>query len=162
MNYEDYRARRKIIATRYGEFAYLNVGDGPPAVFVHGLFMSGYMWHQVVDALRGERRCIAYNLPGHGHTRTTADPAVSLQGHAEMLEAFCDALGLEDIDLVANDTGGAIAQALAVRRPEMLRTLTLTNCEARDVLPSTNELAQMVNDLAEQGQLAPALKDVPE
>jgi pimeloyl-ACP methyl ester carboxylesterase len=67
-------------------------------------------------------------------------------------------LGVEQLDLVGNDTGGAFAQALTVRRPDLVRSLTLTNCEARDVLPSQNELAQMVNRLAEQGQLAQALK----
>jgi pimeloyl-ACP methyl ester carboxylesterase len=66
MIYEEYRALRKTVATPFGEFAYLDVGDGPAAVFVHGLFMSGYMWHRSIDEVKGERRCIAYNLPAHG------------------------------------------------------------------------------------------------
>ena len=74
-----------------------------------------------------------------------------------MLEAFCDALGLAELDLVANDTGGAFAQGLAVRAPNRIRTLTLTNCEARDWMPSQHELGQLVKSLAEQGQLAPVL-----
>ena len=158
MDYAEYQAEKQTVSTPHGEFAYVDVGEGAPVVFVHGLFVSGYMWHQVIAELRSERRCIAYNLPHHGGTEVGDDHELSLDANAEMLESFCDALGLDQLDLVANDTGGAIAQALAVRRPERLRSLTLTNCEARDVLPSSAEIAQLVANLAEQGQLAPALK----
>jgi pimeloyl-ACP methyl ester carboxylesterase len=158
MTYEDYLALRKTIATPFGEFAYLDVGEGPPAVFVHGLFMSAFMWHRSIDAVTEERRCIAYNLPAHGGSEVADDQDLGLEANAAMLESFCDALELEDFDLVANDTGGAIAQALAVRDPSRIRTLTLTNCEARDWLPSKSELGQLVTTLAEQGQLAQVLK----
>ena len=158
MDYREYQAELKTIDTPHGEFAYVEVGDGPAVLFVHGLFVSAYMWHQVIAELRGERRCVAYNLPHHGGTRVADDHDLSVEANAQMLEAFCDALGLDRFDLVGNDTGGAFAQALAVRRPEAIRSLTLTNCEARDVLPSSNELAQTITALAEQGQLAPALK----
>ena len=158
MTYEQDRALRKMVATPFGEFAYLDVGKGPPAVFLHGLFMSGYMWHRSIDAVKDERRCIAYNLPAHGGTEVADDQDLGLEANVAMLEAFCDALGLEHFDLVANDTGGALAQALAVREPSRIRTLTLTNCEARDWMPSKSELGQLVATLAEEGQLAQVLK----
>jgi pimeloyl-ACP methyl ester carboxylesterase len=158
MTYEEYQAQRKSVTTPFGEFAYIDVGEGPAAVFVHGLFMSAYMWHRTIDAVKSQRRCIAYNLPAHGGSEVADDQELSLDANAEMLEAFCDALGLEGFDLVANDTGGAVAQALAVRIPSRIRTLTLTNCEARDWMPSQAELGQLVATLAERGQLAPVLK----
>ena len=158
MTYDDYKALRRSVTTPFGEFAYAETGDGPPAVFVHGLFMSGFMWHRVIDAVRDERRCIAYNLPVHGGSEVGDDQPLDLDANAAMLEAFCDALGLDELDLVANDTGGAVAQAFAVRRPERIRTLTLTNCEANDWMPSKNELGQLVKQLAEQGQLAALVK----
>lgn len=156
MNLSEYTEQRKSVKTKFGEFAYLDAGEGPTALFVHGLFVSGYLWRNVIDQLRGERRCIAYNLAGHGHTHASPDADLSLQGHAEMLEAFCDELGLDSIDLVANDTGGAIAQVFTVRNVDRVRSLTLTNCEARDVLPSSADFAQLIKSLAEQGELAPA------
>lgn len=165
MTADEYRALTQSIETPHGRFAYLDVGDGPATVFVHGLFMSGYMWSKVVDALKGERRCIAYNLPVHGGSDVAADQPLDLASQAEMLGGFCDALGLTQFDLVANDTGGAIAQAFAVRAPERVRSLALTNCEARDWMPSKNELGQLVAQLAEAGQLAPLVKgfydDIP-
>jgi pimeloyl-ACP methyl ester carboxylesterase len=158
MTYEEYLALRKTIATPFGDFVYVNVGEGPPAVFVHGLFMSAYMWHRSIDAVKGERRCIAYNLPAHGGSEVADDQDLGLDANVAMLEAFCDGLDLDAFDLVANDTGGAIAQGLAVRSPDRVRTMTLTNCEARDWMPSQAELRQLVGTLAEQGQLAPVLK----
>lgn len=155
MNLDEYTTRRKLVTTKFGDFAYVDAGDGPPAVFVHGLFVSGYLWRNVIEGIRDERRCIAYNLPAHGHSRLSADQDLSLGANADMLAAFCDALGFDKIDLVANDTGGAIAQVFTVRHPERVRTLTLTNCEARDVLPSPNELAQLIFSLASRGELAP-------
>jgi pimeloyl-ACP methyl ester carboxylesterase len=158
VTYEEYLALRRKVTTPFGEFAYLDVGEGAPAVFVHGLFMSAYMWHSSIAAVRGERRCIAYNLPAHGGSEVAEDQDLDLDANVTMLEAFCDTVGLEEFDLVANDTGGAFAQALAVRNPSRIRTLTLTNCEARDWMPSRAELAQLVTSLAEQGELAPVLK----
>lgn len=157
MNLDEFNAHRKQVETGFGAFAYAEVGEGPPAVFVHGVFVSGYMWRHVMDALRGERRCIAYNLPGHGGSRVAPDQDLSLPAQAEMLEAFCEALGLSDIDLVANDTGGAVAQIFAVRRPDLLRTLTLTNCEVHEVVPSPDPLPNLIVGMAERGELAPLL-----
>jgi pimeloyl-ACP methyl ester carboxylesterase len=158
VTYEDYKALRRTVATPFGEFAYIDVGEGPAALFVHGLFMSAYMWHRSIDAIKDERRCIAYNLPAHGGSEVPDDQDLGLEGNVAMLAAFCDALGLDEFDLVANDTGGAFAQALAVRDASRVRTLTLTNCEARDWMPSKSELGQLVASLAEQGQLAEILK----
>jgi pimeloyl-ACP methyl ester carboxylesterase len=158
MTYEDYKTLRKTVTTRHGEFAYIDVGDGPAVMFLHGLFVSAYMWHRVIDEVKAERRCIALNLPHHGGSEVDDDQELTLDANVEMLEGFCDALGLDELDIVANDTGGAFAQGFAVRHPDRVRTLTLTNCEARDWMPSHDELAQLVNKLASDGQLAPALK----
>jgi pimeloyl-ACP methyl ester carboxylesterase len=157
MTYEEYQALRKTVTTPFGEFAYLDVGEGPTAVFVHGLFMSAYMWHRTIDAVKEDRRCIAYNLPAHGGSEVADDQDLGLGANVAMLESFCDTLGLEEFDLVANDTGGAFAQGLTVKDPSRIRTLTLTNCEARDWLPSKSELGELVGTLAEQGQLAQVL-----
>ena len=54
---------------------------------------------------------------------------------ARFLADFCVGLGLTDIDLVANDTGGAISQVFATGHPELLHTLTLTNCETHKNVP---------------------------
>ena len=153
MNLERFNSLRRTIDTDLGEIGYAELGEGPPAVFVHGLFVSSYLWRDVIEQVSSERRCIAYDLPAHGFSPPNPDLDLSLGGLASHLEALCDALDLRDIDLVANDTGGAIAQAFATRRPDRLRTFTLTNCEADDVLPANDPLPQAAVQLAREGQL---------
>jgi pimeloyl-ACP methyl ester carboxylesterase len=126
---------KQRVMTRVGEVAFLECGEGPVALFVHGVFLNSQVWRGVIDRVRGERRCIALDLLGHGDTPVGPDQDVSFRGHAELLEAFCAVMGLDQVDLVANDSACAIAQIFAVRHPERIRTLTLTNGDIHDNYP---------------------------
>jgi pimeloyl-ACP methyl ester carboxylesterase len=135
MKLDQFNAHRSTVTTPAGEVAYVDVGEGPAVLFVHGVVMSSYLWRNVIDALQGERRCIALDLPAHGRTRVLPDQDLSARAQAEVLEGLCEALELEQVDLVANDTGGAIAQIFTVHHRDRVRTLTLTNCDCHDQLP---------------------------
>jgi pimeloyl-ACP methyl ester carboxylesterase len=127
---------RSLVRTQSGPASYIDTGGpGRAALFVHGLGTSSYLWRHVIDQLGGERRCVAVDLPLHGHTPAAAGQDFSLPGLARFVADFCDALELAEVDLVANDTGGAVSQVFAAGHPERLHTLTLTNCEAHDNLP---------------------------
>jgi pimeloyl-ACP methyl ester carboxylesterase len=127
---------RDQVQTKSGPASYIDTGGpGRVALFVHGLGTSSYLWRHVIDQLDGQRRCVAVDLPLHGQTPAAADQDFTLPGFARFLAEVCEGLELTDIDLVANDTGGAISQVFATGHPELLHTLTLTNCEAHDNLP---------------------------
>ena len=127
---------RSQVDTRSGPASYVDTGGpGRPVLFVHGLGTSSYLWRHVIGQLDGQRRCVAVDLPLHGQTPAAAGQDFSLPGLARFLADFCDGLELNDIDLVANDTGGAISQVFAAGHSERLHTLTLTNCETHDNLP---------------------------
>ncbi|HEU5159221.1 MAG TPA: alpha/beta hydrolase [Streptosporangiaceae bacterium] len=145
----------RTVQTRSGEMAYVDAGQGRVALFVHGVGTSSHLWRNVIEALRDEpeRRCVAIDLPLHG--ATPPRPDYSLPALAEAIEDFCAALDLTGIDLVGNDTGGAIAQVFAARHPERLRTFTLTNCDAHDNMPPEQFKATI--ELAERGELAPLI-----
>jgi pimeloyl-ACP methyl ester carboxylesterase len=144
---------RSQVHTRSGPASYIDTGGpGRAVLFVHGVGSSSYLWRHVIDQLDGQRRCVAFDLPLHGSTPAAADQDFSLPGLARFLADGCEALGLTDIDLVANDTGGAIAQVFAVGRPERLHTLALTNCEAHDNVPPKALLPVVL--LARMGLLA--------
>jgi len=153
MTIDELEQHRRTVTTGYGTTSYLDVGEGAPALFVHGLATSAYLWRKVVSELAGRRRCLAVDLPLHGRTPATAEQDFSLSGLARFLEDFCTALELPPVDLVANDTGGAIAQVFAARNPGRVATLTLTNCEAHDNLPPPGLLPTVV--LARLRLLAP-------
>ena len=154
MQLSQLNAHRHTAATRFGEISYLDLGAGPTALFVHGIATNAYLWRHVMDALSGQRRCIAIDLPLHGQSPVTAEQDLSLAALAAGLDDFCEVLGLTEIDLVANDTGGAIAQIFAARHPQRLATLTLTDCDTVDNLPP--EAFKPTIELAAAGNLAPS------
>jgi len=148
----DHRGR---VSTASGDISYTDIGEGPVALFVHGVGTNGLLWRKVMAALAGERRCVAPDLPGHGGSPVTPEQDLSLGGLARLIEDFCRSLELGEFDLVANDTGGAIAQVFAVHHTDRLRTLTLTNCDTQGNLPP--EAFRPVVELAERGELAPIM-----
>jgi pimeloyl-ACP methyl ester carboxylesterase len=135
VNLAEYDSNRRLVETDSGPVACVDVGSGPPALFVHGVGTSGLLWRNAIGALKEERRCIALDLPLHGHTPVRPDQDVSLTGLASVVENFCAALDLTGVHLVANDTGGAVAQIVAAHQPQRLATLTLTNCETPGNVP---------------------------
>jgi pimeloyl-ACP methyl ester carboxylesterase len=144
---------RGQVLTRSGPASYVDTGGpGRPALFVHGLGTSSYLWRHVIDQIGSQRRCVAVDLPLHGRTPAAADQDFSLPGLARFVADCCDALELTGIDLVANDTGGAVAQVFAAGHAERLHTLALTNCETHDNLPPKALLPSVL--LARMGLLA--------
>jgi pimeloyl-ACP methyl ester carboxylesterase len=144
---------RGQVRTRSGPASYIDTGGpGRAVLFAHGLGTSSYLWRHVIGQLDGQRRCVAVDLPLHGQTPAAADQDLSLPGLARFLADCCDALELTDVDLVANDTGGAVAQVFAAGHLQRLHTLTLTNCEAHDNLPPKALLPAVL--LARMGLLA--------
>ena len=154
MQLSELDAHRRTVATRSGQISYIDIGTGPVALFVHGIATNAYLWRHVISALTSQRRCIAVDLPLHGRSPVTEEQDLSLAALAAGLDDFCEALGLTGIDLVANDTGGAIAQIFAARHPHRLATLTLTNCDTGDNLPP--EAFKPMIELAAAGDLAPS------
>lgn len=132
---------------------YLDTGDGPgsAALFIHGVGSGATFWRSVIDLVSADRRCIALDLPLHGRTPPAAD--YSLGATADFVIGFCETLGLSGIDLVANDTGGAVAQIVAARRPDLLRSFTLTNCDSDDNIPPKAFMPVVL--LARAGLMAP-------
>ena len=144
-----WNADRRFLPTKFGDIAYVERGAGPVALFLHGFPLNSFQWRGAFDRLAGERRCIAPDSMGLGFTRVAPGQGVTPADQARMLAAFLDTLGIASIDLVANDSGGAVAQIFVTRFPERVRTLLLTNC---DVEPDSPPPAlQPVLALAREG-----------
>jgi pimeloyl-ACP methyl ester carboxylesterase len=123
------------VSTSFGDIGYTQQGSGPVALFVHGVFLNGHLWRNVIERVADTRRCIAIDLMAHGASPASDHQDLSFRAQAEMLDAFCTALELQQVDLVANDSGGAITQIFAARHPQRVRSLTLTNCDTHDNYP---------------------------
>jgi pimeloyl-ACP methyl ester carboxylesterase len=135
MNAGEYHRGRRFARTPFGDVAFVERGSGPVAVFVHGYPLNGYQWRDIIERLSDVRRCIALDLMGAGYTRTALDQAVSYPAQARMIDAFLDALGIDQIDLVGNDSGSAVSQIFAAHYANRLRSLTLTNSVVYDHWP---------------------------
>jgi pimeloyl-ACP methyl ester carboxylesterase len=153
MNVSMFHAHRRVLATSAGDIAYTELGSGPAALFVHGIGTSGLLWRHVTEALSATTRCIVIDLPAHGGTPARGD--MSAAALAQVVTDLSDGLGLSQLDLVGNDTGGAVAQIVAARHPERLRSLTLTNCDCAGNFPPA-EFAPVI-EAARQGGLADAI-----
>jgi pimeloyl-ACP methyl ester carboxylesterase len=114
-----------------GTIRYRESGDGPPIVFMHGLLVDGRLWRKVTPLLEGDFRCIVPDLPLGSHPEPmSAGADLTPPGLARLVADFLEALELEDVVLVGNDTGGAITQITAANHPERIGRVVLTNCDA--------------------------------
>jgi pimeloyl-ACP methyl ester carboxylesterase len=114
-----------------GTIRYRESGEGPPVVFVHGLLVDGRLWRKVTPLLEDRFRCIVPDLPLGSHlTSMSPDADLSPSGLARIVAGFLESLELDQVTLVANDTGGAISQITAANHPERIGRLVLTNCDA--------------------------------
>lgn len=121
----------KSVGLEHGEVRYKEVGSGEPMVFLHGVLVNGNLWRKVVPTLSGNHRCIVPDLPLGGHAAPMKPGAdLSPPGLARLVAEFLDALGLQEVTLVANDTGGAIAQVFVARYPARVSRFVLTNTDA--------------------------------
>ncbi len=119
-----------------GTIRYQEDGSGPPVVFLHGALVDGRLWEPVVQRLRGRARCIVPELPLGSHELALRENAdLSPHGLAALIADFLEVLDLRDVTLVGNDTGGGLAQLVAVRHPERLGRLVLTDCDAFENFP---------------------------
>jgi pimeloyl-ACP methyl ester carboxylesterase len=143
---------RSLVATpTFGRIAYGESGTGPDALFIHGVFLNADLWGNQVAALSDVRHCIAVDLLAHGDSPCPPGH-LTIEVQAAMVVEFLDSLGIDQVDLVGNDTGGAVAQMLAARHPDRVRSLTLTNSDVHDNFPP--EAFLPIKDLATQGLLA--------
>ena len=128
-----------------GAISYRDCGNGSPIVFVHGVGVNGDLWRQVVPRLASRHRCITPDLPWGSHSiPLEPDADLSLPGMARITANFLEALDLNNVAIVANDTGGAVAQALVGRHPDRIARLVLTSCDAFDKFPPTPQKYLMV------------------
>jgi pimeloyl-ACP methyl ester carboxylesterase len=102
----------------------IQLGSGPPIVFVHGLSGCWPNWLEQMAVFSRDHRVIALDLPGFGHSPGEAGE-VSMHGYAQLLDELLAQLGLERATLVGNSMGGLIAAELAASFPSRAERIVL-------------------------------------
>jgi pimeloyl-ACP methyl ester carboxylesterase len=128
--------QRKEIQLSGGKIRYREAGAGKPIVFVHGYLVDSRLWEGVVDRLADHFHCLAPDWPlGAQQVAMNPDADLSPPGLARLIAEFIERLGLDDVTIVGNDSGGAISQILAANHRDRLARLALTNCDTHENFP---------------------------
>ena len=110
--------------------AYLDEGEGPVLVMVHGNPSWSYLYRRLVQELRGQMRCIVPDHLGCGFSDKPQDGNYRLADHIARLEALLDHCQVMQCVLMVHDWGGAIGMGWAGRHPEKIKGLVVTNTAA--------------------------------
>jgi haloalkane dehalogenase len=148
----EFHSTRRFAETAYGRIAYVERGKGKAAVFLHGFPLNGFQWRGALERLSVHRWCVVPDFLGLGYTEVAEGQSVAPNAQVAMIAALLDWLSIKTVDIIANDSGGAIAQMFVARHPERVRTLLLTNCDTEPDSPPPAVLP--VIELARAGRFA--------
>jgi len=149
-----FRAMRRFADLRFGRIAYVERGSGQAALFLHGAPLNGFQWRGAIERLSPQRRCIAPDFMGLGYSEIPEHQSLAADAQVSMLAAFLDALAIRKVDVVASDSGGAVAQLFVAHHPKRVRTLLLSNCDVEPDSPPPK--VKPVIEMARAGTLAEA------
>lgn len=126
----------RAVRTHLGTLEYHDVGSGPALLFVHLILADATHWDRMVPLLADRYRLIMPTLPFGAH-RIPADEGadLSIAGIARALDELLGHLGVDDVTVVGNDSGGAVAQVMAAYHADRLGRVVLTNCDMYDAFP---------------------------
>lgn len=144
------RARR-FADLPQGKIAYVERGTGQAALFLHGAPLNGYQWRGAIDRLAPHRRCIAPDFMGLGYSQPREHQSLAADAQAGMLAALLDKLSVPSVDIVASDSGVAVAQLFLLRYPSRVRTMLLTNGDVEPDSPPAK--VKPVIEMARAGTL---------
>jgi pimeloyl-ACP methyl ester carboxylesterase len=128
------------------DIEYTDTGTGPTVLFVHGVYVTGALWSDVVAELGQGFRCITPTWPLGAHSTPTDGADLGAEAAARRIVHFMEALDLTDVTVVANDTGGGLVLA-SLGDPTLdtsrIARLVLTNCDSYEHFPP-GSFAQIV------------------
>jgi pimeloyl-ACP methyl ester carboxylesterase len=111
---------------RRASLAYSEEGSGPPLVLVHGSASDCRTWERQLPVLAGKYRVIVYSRRYHWPNEPIPEDAdYSMAEQVHDLEAVLEALGLSNVHLVGHSYGAFLVLLLALRRPDLVRTMVL-------------------------------------
>ncbi|MGC1550482.1 MAG: alpha/beta hydrolase [Rhodanobacter sp.] len=149
-----FRATRRFADIPFGKIAYVERGSGEAALFLHGAPLNSFQWRGALDRLSAYRRCIAPDFMGLGYSQIPEHQSLAPAAQTAMLATLLDTLAISKVDIIASDSGGAVAQLFVARYPERVRTLLLTNGDVEPDSPPPK--VKPAIEMARAGTLADA------
>jgi pimeloyl-ACP methyl ester carboxylesterase len=121
----------------------VELGSGPPIVFIHGLSGSWQNWLEQLPVFARDHRVVAFDLPGFGASEMPAE-RISISGYARFVDALLSTLGIDSAAVVGNSMGGFIGAELAIAFPERVERLVLVSAAGLTIEHQRDERALAV------------------
>ncbi len=149
----DWREHIRQVDVVGARATYVEMGEGPPLVFVHGLSGAWQNWLEQIPELARSHRVIAVDLPGFGGSPMPPWD-ISIPAYGSFLRDFCERLGVTSCSLIGNSMGGFIATEVAISDPERVEKLVLVSAAGITFARARREPAEV---LARVGRAAAPL-----
>jgi pimeloyl-ACP methyl ester carboxylesterase len=122
----DWRTHQRWVTVGGRRANVIELGSGPPIVFIHGLSGSWQNWLEQLPVFASEHRVITFDLPGFGSSEMPSEK-ISISGYARWVDALLGQLGVESGAVVGNSMGGFIGAELAIQFPARVEQLVLVS-----------------------------------
>jgi len=123
----DWREHQRWVSVVAGQpVNTIDLGEGPPLVFIHGLSGSWPNWLEQLPVFADSHRVIAMDLPGFGHSPMPRE-RITISGYARLLDGLLDELGIDAATVVGNSMGGFVSAELAIAFPQRVERLVLVS-----------------------------------
>ena len=110
-----------------GKVHFIDEGEGPPILFLHGNPTWSFLYRGIVIRLRKDFRCIAPDLPGFGLSDHPPDYRYTPEEHAKTIRALVEELDLQNLTIMGHDWGGPIGMRVALEEVGRMRALVMGN-----------------------------------
>ena len=133
------------------EIHYQEIGKGEETLlFSHGYLMNNEMFKGQIDRFKDKFKCIAFDHRGHGKSEVTK-AGYELDNLVTDAISLIDKLELGSVHFIGMSTGGFVGMRIAIRRPELLKSLILMDTsaekESSEALKKNNALLWVVNNI---------------
>lgn len=148
----DFLFKSKFMKVKDSRIHYIDVGEGDPIVFLHGVPTSSYIWRNIIPHLSSHARCIAPDLIGMGKSGKP-DIDYTVFEHIDYIEDFIDSLNLKNITLVLHGLGSLIGLHYASKHKDNIKAIAFYESYMHPIksldklpLPVRHLLSMMQND----------------
>ncbi|HEY8638859.1 MAG TPA: alpha/beta hydrolase [Solirubrobacteraceae bacterium] len=122
----DWSAHQRWVEVAGRPVNVIELGSGPPILFVHGHSGAWQNWLEQLPGLAGRHRVIAVDLPGFGSSPMPIEP-VSMSLYARICDGLLDAMGVGAATVVGNSMGGFVGAEMAIQMPARVERLALVS-----------------------------------
>ena len=122
----DWREHQRWVSVAGTPVNVIDLGEGDPILFVHGLSGSWPNWLEQLPVFARGHRVVAMDLPGFGHSPMPGEP-ITISAYARLLDGLCEELEISAATVVGNSMGGFVSAELAIAFPQRVERLVLVS-----------------------------------